>query len=136
MKKMIFLIICGAALFAGCSEQQMRQADKVAADVKTITAGTEAILASPAGQMIPPDWRLYGLLGIMLANGVIIGWEEWRNLMLKKTTKAIVRGIESSSNPDKAASEVKDNIQMEMLQQGGRKFYIRANKIVDTLKIV
>ena len=85
--------------------------------------------------MLPPEWKLYGALGVILANGLVIGWEEWRNRIMKKTTRAIVKGIEHTDNPDKATSEVKSNIAEQMMQEGGQKFYARANKIVDKLKI-
>lgn len=123
------------ALTVGCSKQQLRWTDEFAQDVDKVASGAQAVLQSPAGQMLPPGWKLYGTLGLLLTNGLIISWQEWRNRTMKKTTKAIVKGIESTSNPDKATSEVKSNIKDEMIKQGGEKFYARANKIVDRLKI-
>lgn len=135
MKNLCKWILIVAILIGGCTEDQLRKGDKIVGDVNTVAQGAQAALESPAGQMVPPEWKLYGVLGIGLANGLIITWEEWRNRQMKKTTKAIVKGIESADNPDKATSEVKDNIRHEMLQEGGHKFYKRANKIVDRLKI-
>ena len=100
-----------------------------------MAAGARAILDSPAGQLIPPDLKIYGLLGIALINAGVVGWEEFRNRTMKKTTKAIVKGIENTANPDIATSDVKTNIANEMRRQGGDKFYAKANKIVDKLKI-
>ena len=137
MKKVKFtIILCILTLLAlaGC-EDFLRTGDELIADANKVAGGARAILESPAGQMIPPDLKLYGLLGIAIINGVVIGWEEWRNKQMKKTTKAIVKGIEQASNPEKATSEVKVNIAEEMRKQGGDKFYAKANKIVDKLKI-
>ncbi|MBA7518480.1 hypothetical protein ES705_10550 [subsurface metagenome] len=122
------------ACFVGC-DKFWQEGDEIVKDVNAVAGGAQAILESPAGQVIPPEWKLYGALGVILANGLVITWEELRNRMLKKTTKAIVKGIEASDNPDKATSEVKANIADAMMAQGGDKFYDRANKIVDRLKI-
>jgi len=135
MIKWILFVILSAAVIVGCNEEQLKQTDKVVQDVNSIASGTQAVLESPVGLMLPPEWKLYGTLGVMLANGLVITWQEWRNRTMKKTTKAIVRGIENTGNPDKATSEVKSNIRAAMIDQGGEKFYARANKIVDTLKM-
>jgi len=126
------LLVCFALV--GCDEF-WRQGDNIIQDANTIAVGAQDVLDSPAGQLIPPNIKVYGLLGIGLINAMVIGWEEWRNSTMKRTTKAIVKGIEATGNPDKATSEVKSNIADEMLKAGGDKFYARANKIVDRLKI-
>jgi len=134
MKKVIYLLILALLPLAGC-EDFWRQGDAIVQDVNDIASGARAVLESPAGQLIPPDLRLYVFLGIGLINAAVITWEELRNRTMKKTTKAIVKGIENTANPDKATSEVKANIANEMRNQGGDKFYAKANKIVDKLKI-
>lgn len=136
MKKVIYLTISIITLFtlSGCDEF-LKKGDTIIQDANAVAGGARAVLDSPAGQLVPPDLKLYGLLGIGLINGIVIGWEEWRNRTMKKTTTAIVKGIENASNPDKSTSEIKSNIAEEMQKQGGDKFYARANKIVDRLKI-
>lgn len=134
LKCMITIPITIIILIAGCDEF-LRKGDQVIQDANTVAGGARDVLDSPAGQLIPPDLKLYGLLGIGLINALVIGWEEWRNSTMKKTTKAIVKGIEKSGNPDKSTLEVKGNIAEEMHHQGGDRFYARANKIVDRLKI-
>lgn len=132
---MITIPICIIILVVGCNEEQLIQANKVIQDANNIASGAQAVLDSPAGQMVPPNLKLYGLLGIGLINAIVIGWEEWRNSMMKKATKAIVKGIEKTGNPKNETSDVKSNIAEEMRNQGGNKFYAKANKIVDRLKI-
>lgn len=134
MKRLNYLLILALLILAGCDEF-WRKGDEIIQDANDVAAGARAVLDSPAGQLIPPDLKIYGLLGIGLINGIVIGWEEWRNGRMKKTTKAIVKGIENTANPDKETSDVKANIAEEMRRQGGDKFYARANKIVDKLKI-
>jgi len=136
MKKSIYLTIAILTLvtLSGC-EDFWQKGDEIIRDANAIAGGARAVLDSPAGQLIPRDLKIYGLLGIGLINGIVIGWEEWRNERMKKTTKAIVQGIEQTSNPEKATSEVKASIANEMRRQGGDKFYAKANKIVDKLKI-
>lgn len=131
---LIFAVIQTFFLGLSCSEQQLKQADEVARDVNTVAQGTRAVLESPAGLLIPPEWKLYGALGAVLVNGLVIGWEEWRRRTMRKTTKAIVLGIEDTKNPDDI-TDLKTHIANEMIKQGGEKFYDRANKLVDRLKI-
>ena len=135
MRKVIFATVLIVTLFGGCDENFLQQADRFVEDVNTVKTGTEAVLRSPAGAALPPDIKLYGTLGILLASGLVNGWQEWRNKTMKKTTKAIVKGIEQSKDVDKSISDVKHNIADEMQKQGGDKFYAKANKIVDKLKI-
>jgi len=137
MSKWIFFTILSLVTLIGCNEQQLERIDQSVQDANNVAGGVQAVIESPAGQMIPPDLRIYGLLGVQLVSGLVIAWQEWRNQNMKKTTKAIVKGIEQSNNPEKitSATEVKSNIADEMMKQGGEKFYARANKIVDKLKI-
>jgi len=133
---MITIPIVVIMMLTGC-EKFWQKGDEIIQDANTIAGGAQVILDSPAGQLIPPDLKLYGLLVIALINAGVIGWQEFRNSTMKKTTKSIVKGIERTGNPDLALSntEVKNNIADEMKKQGGDKFYARANKIVDRLKI-
>ncbi len=132
----LLILLAGCLYFgpAGC-DKFWQKGDEIVHDVNTIAQGTQAVLESPAGRLIPPGLKVYGLIGIGLINAAVIGWEEIRNRQMKKTTKAIIKGIERTDNPQKATSEVKANIAEEMRRQGGDKFYAKANKIVDQLKI-
>lgn len=138
MKKSIYegltIAILIIVTLSGC-EYFWQKGDEIIRDVNNVASDAKTVLDSPAGQLIPPDLKVYGLLGIALINAGVIGWEEFRNRTMKKTTKAIVQGIEQTGNPEKATSEVKANIANEMRRQGGDKFYAKANKIVDKLKI-
>jgi len=143
MKKLIFVTILSAALFlTSCDERSLQKVDRFVRDVNNVAAGAEAVIESPAGHAIPPDYRLIGLLILQLINGGVITWEEWRNNNMKKTTKSIVRGIEKSdtNNPQLSQQDsianVKDNIRSEMIAQGGHKFFVRADKIIDNLKLI
>lgn len=134
MKKMIFCL-CVLIFVPGCDEQALQRVDAIVQDANTLAVAAEAVLKSPAAQKMPPDWRLYGALGVAVINGLGLTWVQWRKEQMKKTTKAIVKGIEDSTNPDKATAEIKANIRQKMIATGGEKFYARANKIVDQLKI-
>ena len=134
MKKLVYFTILTLLILPGCDEFWQR-GDEIVRDVNDIAGTAQVLLDSPAGQMIPPDLKLYGALGVALANGLVITWQELRNRNMKKTTRAIVKGIEHTANPEKATSEVKANIREEMMWQGGQKFYDRANKTIDKLKI-
>ncbi len=134
MKRLLNVTVLLLIVLAGYDEF-LQKGDEIVRDVNAVAGGAQALLESPAGAMIPPEWKLYGALGVTLASVLVNSWQELRNRTMKKTTKAIVRGIERTDNPQKATSEVKANIAEAMRQQGGDKFYARANKIVDRLKI-
>jgi len=129
-------LIFGIASVAGCNEQQMAQADRAVADVNDIAAGVKAFLESPAGAAIPLDWRLYGSLGVLATSVIANGWQQFRNGTMKKTTKAIVKGIEHverQSNPKpKETAVVKQAIAAEMRTAG---IFDRGNQLVDRLKM-
>lgn len=131
----VTVILIVLSIGAACTEQQMQQADKVAQATKDVTVEGEQLLQSSAGQYIPQDIKLMIGMGGAIALGAANAWQAWRNQNMKKTTKAIVKGIENTSNPDKPTSEIKANIAEAMIAEGGQKFYDRANKIVDKLKI-
>ena len=134
-KKNIFWIaVIIVACFVGCNEEQLLQVDEFARDVNEVATGARTILESPAGSLIPTELKIFGVLGIALASGLVNGWQEWRNRNMKKTARAIIKGIEAAESPDEK-SIVKNHIATEMQKQGGDKFYARANKIVDKLKI-
>lgn len=133
-KNVLWIAVIVVACIAGCDDF-WQKGDQIIEDANNIAGIARAVLESPAGQLIPPDLKVYGLLGIALINAGVIGWEELRNRTMKKTTKAIVKGIEELDNNDSARNDVKSNIADEMRKQGGDKFYAKANKIVDKLKI-
>ncbi len=135
MKRLLNVTVLLLIVLAGCDEF-WQKGDKIIQDVNAVAGGAETLLDSPAGLMIPPEWKIYGALGVALANGLVITWQELRNRTMKKTTRAIVRGLENPrGNPNKVNAEIKSDIKDEMLKQGGDKFYAKANKIVDQLKI-
>lgn len=134
MKKLIYFTILTLVILAGC-ETFWQTGDEIVRDVNDIAGGARVLLESPAGLMIPPSIRLYVEIGLMLASGLVLTWQELRNRTMKKTTRAIVRGIETTDNPEKAISEVRANIAEAMRREGGDRFYAKATRIVDKLKI-
>lgn len=117
-----------------CTEQEQEKVDKIAQDVKTVTETGQQLLESPVGQFIPPDVKFWIVLGGALAAGLANGWQSWRSSQMKKTTKAIVAGIEKvgeAATPDNPSSAVKAAIAEQMLKTG---CYETCNKIVDKLK--
>lgn len=135
MKRLIYTVVLCLLIFAGC-ESFFTTGDSIAEDANTVATGARGVLDSPAGQLIPPDIRLYGLLGISLISGLANAWQEWRNRTMKKTTKAIVQGIENATKSTNPLPDVKASIAKEMRRQGGDQFYVKANRIVDQLKIL
>ena len=130
------LILVGGLVstIAGCNEDQLVMADRIVTDANAWADQGRLVLHSPAGQTLPPDVRLYGTLATALVMGGAAAYEKWRLSQMSRTTKAIVKGIESAekeitvnpTNPVKAA------IALEMRKAG---VFDVGNKIVDRLKI-
>lgn len=129
----VSLTMLAIITFAGCLEF-----DEAVQDVNTVATTAKTVLDSPAGGMIPPDYRLYGVLALNLLTGGAAGYKQWRLSQMGKTTKAIVRGIEAAEaqpgckttgnpgNPAKVA------IAAEMRKLG---IYDAGNKLVERLKV-
>ena len=96
----IVLAIMPMTIFVGCTEKQITEVDRVAGVAQTATQAAQAVLNSPAGQLVPPDYRLYGSLGISAILGVLAFWEEHKRKLYKKATIEIVRGIDLAKRDD------------------------------------
>ena len=127
------ILVTMTIVAAGCEERQLERADVIVGDVNDIVAGVGALLESPAGAMLPPDIKLYAAAAVALASIAVNSWQGIKGNLMKKTTKAIVKGIEladkQKANP---MSKVKKSIQDEMILAG---VFDRGNQIVDKLKL-
>lgn len=139
MKKRVFVVwvaslAAGLAWLASCNEEQIARADQVAAGVGTAVTTGQQLLESPTGQVLPPDWRLYGSIAVAVGSIAVGAYEKWRLTVMTKTTKAIVKGIEKAEerlavNP---TNPVKECIGKEMRSAG---IYDQGNRLVDQLKL-
>lgn len=118
----------------GCELQQLERMDRIVSDANDLVAAGGAMLGSPAGALIPPDIRLYGAAGLAIASVVLNSWQKIRGNLMKKTTKAIVRGIEIADKPrSNPMSAVKSSIKTEMELAG---VYDRGNRLIDRIKVL
>jgi len=127
--------ISGPFFVGGCTEEQIEQVDRVVTDANDIVAGVKALLESPpARAFLPPDIQLYGAVGIAVASMVVNGWQQVKGSLMKKTTKAIVRGIEVAEKVEKPnpTNKIKESIKTEMELAG---IFDRGNTLVDQLKV-
>ncbi|MBA7518568.1 hypothetical protein ES705_10639 [subsurface metagenome] len=132
MGKTIF-VIGVLLLLPGCEEKQLERTDVIVGDVNDIVAGVGALMESPAGAMLPPDLKLYGAVGLALASIGVNSWQKVRSVLMTKTTKAIVKGIELADKPKtNPMSKVKESIETEMKLAG---VLDRGNKLVDRFKL-
>ena len=135
MRKAIFLAVLISAMFGiGCAEQQLERMDRIVADVNDISATGMVLLQSPAARLLPPDAQLYGAVAVAMASIIVNGWQQIRGNLMKKTTKAIVKGIEASENQVKTnpSNPVKVAIG-EQLRAAG--IYDQGDKLIRELKI-
>ncbi len=139
MRILLITVFLGLVTFtAGCDEEQLKSFDKIVTDANEIVTTGQGVLQSPAGALLPPDLRLYGTIAIALASIGVNSWQKVRAVLMTKTTKAIVKGIENADedvlkkagNP--LRSSVKQEIRNEMQAAG---IYDKGNKIIDQLKI-
>lgn len=134
-RKLFTTIIFMVILFStGCDETQIRRADRIVDDVNDIVTTGRIVLQSPAGALLPPDLKLYGAAAIAIASIVVNSWQKVRANLMKKTTKAIVRGIESAEQDQEPnpTNKVKEAIGTEMKLAG---IYDQGNQLVDQLKV-
>ena len=134
-RKLFVSIIFIVILFStGCDEAQIRRADRIVDDVNDIVTTGRIVLQSPAGALLPPDLKLYGAAAIAIASIVVNSWQKVRANLMKKTTKAIVRGIESAEQDQKPnpTNKIKEAIGTEMKLAG---IYDQGNQLVDQLKV-
>jgi hypothetical protein len=134
LKNATVLLVMGlVTLFAlGCEEQQLERADRIVADANSIISAGGAILQSPAGALLPPGFQLYGAAGIAIASIILNSWQKVRANLMTKTTKAIVKGIESAETKQNPSNPIKVAIGNEMRAAG---IYDKGNLIVDQLKV-
>ena len=126
----------GILIVVGCQEADRIIADRIIADVNSVASSGQMILESPAGQLVPPDVRLYAALGLNLIMAGAAAYEKWRLHQMTKTAKAIVQGIETAekqqqgdSNPE---NPTKTAIATEMRKAH---IYDAGNRLVDRLKL-
>ena len=128
-----FFSLMGLAI-PGCDEEQLGQADKIVTDVNDLKVIVGQLLESPpARAFLPPDIQVYGAAGIALVSIIVNGWQKVRSILMTKTTKAIVRGIEIADKPkSNLMSAVKRSIETQMKLAG---VLDKGDKLVDQLKI-
>ena len=121
-------------LTQSCEEQQIERADRIVTDANDVVSGVGAVLQSPAGALLPPDLRLYGTIGVAIASIVVNAWQKIKGNLMAKTTKAIVKGIESVEKQAKTnpANPVKAAIRQQMITAG---IFDKGNQLVDQLKV-
>jgi len=130
----VTLMIVISGIFSGCDEQQIGRIDRIVTDANDVVSGVGAVLKSPAGAMLPPGLQLYGAIAVAIASVGVNAWQKIKGDLMKKTAKAIVKGIELAErelepNPK---SKIKEAIGTEMKLAG---VYDRGNKLVDQLKV-
>lgn len=126
--------VSGPFLTSGCNETQLRQADRIVTDANSVVTAVGGVMQSPAGALLPPGFQLYGTAAIAIASIIVNAWQQVRGNLMKKTTKAIVKGIEFGEKETKPnpTSPIKVAIRQEMIMAG---IYDRGNQLVDQLKV-
>ena len=132
----LIIVLQVGLLFTSCTDQQLK-------DANSVVTGADRFLKGPAGQAIPPDLKYYGGLAVLIGSAAVNVLQKIKGDTMKKTTKAIVRGVEyagrsveRSGNPAPKArgtvqSCVKASIAKEMIKAG---VFVKGNRIVDSFK--
>ena len=117
----------------GCDEAQLRQADQIVTDANSIVTAAGGLVQSPAGALLPPGFQLYAAAGIAIASIALNSWQKVRANLMKKTTKAIVKGIEAAEKVTKPnpTNPIKAAIAAQMKQAG---IFSQADDLVNQLK--
>lgn len=95
MKKIMLVVVMGLFVYAGCTEVQLRQADEVASAAMDVAGAAETVVNSPAGAVLPPDWRLYISLASALVLAAGNAWQSVRGKRTKAALEEVVAGNEA-----------------------------------------
>jgi len=130
---LLSVVLMAMTLIGGCTEEQIAQTDLIVSDANDIVAGVAALLESPAGATLPPGIQLYGAAGIAIASIALNSWQKIKGNLMLKTTKAIVRGIESAEVEQKPnpTNPVKVAIKTQLQAAG---IYDQADVLIRRLK--
>lgn len=92
---------CGGLVStSGCSEENLKTADKIVADVNAVAQTLAEVPDSPAGPMIPAQVRaILELIGVVGA-GAALGWQKVRGSQILGTLKAVAAGVERVEKAD------------------------------------
>jgi len=119
-------------LIVGCAEEQRAKIDIAAERSLQVAEQIRQVGESPIGLLIPEQVKIWGLLGVILAEAGAMAWQTWRKNTMQKTTRAIVKGIEAAeTTSEPKTAQVKASIKTAMKFAG---VYEKGNKIVDKLK--
>lgn len=112
MKKLFTIAVLAISLFflTSCTEEQKVQVDQAADQVKPTTEIGQAILDSPAGQLIPEPIRYaIEIAGFVLISGAL-AWQSWRKQNTARALEELVRGMPASLATTKEIDRVKRKI--------------------------
>jgi len=132
MKKLIFVILMCAAIPLGCTEEEFKQADRIATTTIDTTEAGETVLNSPAGQAIPADIKFWITLGGAIAASAAAGYLDWRKNQMEKLNTAMVRGIDKAEKTEANPISVKSAIAEERKRLS---IYDRSEKIIQKAKL-
>jgi len=123
----ILTLITVSFFITGCNEQQLADANNIAGTAVTVSDAIGGVLTSPAGGVVPVDWRLWGLLvtNIVSATGNI--FQKWNRDRLTTVAKAIVTAIDRSPVAESVKTEIKSEMQ-------DREILALGNVVVEQLK--
>lgn len=113
--KTVLVVFFMFAMMVGCNEVQRVQADKIIQDTNSVASGVKAVLETPAGGILPAEWKLLALLTITIISAGTNAWQKYRQGQLTTVTKSIVQGIENLEKADATAGTLaKANIETAM----------------------
>jgi len=108
-RRFFVTIVVGCCLWAGgCTEDQRVKIDEAADAVQQSAPTAEALVNSPAGDMLGDKGQDIALIGLTALSALAGAWQTLRKEQLRTTGKVIVRAVESLG--DKEKENVKNTI--------------------------
>lgn len=129
VKGKLLWVILAAALLGGCTDDQLRQVDDLAADVNSVGTAIGELPDGPAGPLIPP-----GVANMLKLTGIAIGaayggWQTFRRKQTEGALASVTKGVERQ--PPEIKANLKGDIKAAMIETGK---YAQQNAIIDKVK--
>lgn len=90
--KTIFFVSVICFVTAGCNEQQLKDTDRFVDKTQDTVAGGEAVLQSPAGDLVPEPFKSISALALLLMSAGVNVYQKWRTNELDKKYTAMKSG--------------------------------------------
>ncbi len=135
-------ILASLALFGllcfihGCTTEQQARVTKALTDANTVTTAIHKETQGPAGSVLPAPVGLGAGLAALLTESALLWWLKNKDKLLKTSSSAVVKAVETL--PPDVQAAVKQAVAAQMETQAANApslTYDMMNRVIDSLKV-